>query len=169
MKVSRVPLKVWTQVVVRCSVIALVLLGFSSRFGIGVNGEKVACLPYSAYLFDHALSAREPVRGALYLFDANGLMPFFKDGAHFLKMMAGLPGDHFEVDEQGIHINDQFFGAINEDILRIAHLTVGGIKRSGTIPPGHYLMLGTTPESYDGRYWGLITATQLTGRAYPLW
>ena len=31
-----------------------------------------------------------------------------------------------------------------------------------------YFMLGQSPRSFDSRYWGTISETQILGRAYPL-
>ena len=169
MKHQRVPAKVWKQVVAICFVVTLCVVGFSSRYRIGLNAQSVTCLPFKAYLVDLSRAAIVPERGGIFTFDTHGLMPFFKDGSHFVKLMSGLPGDRLDVDADGFRINGQKLGDINASILAISHRSLKDITRSVIIPADSFLMVGSTPESYDGRYWGFITSTQLTGKAYPLW
>jgi len=166
---ARVPGRVWLQVAVRCALIAGCVVLFASRFSFGMSAQKQTCLPYSIYLIDKATSARTPTRGAIFAFRSRGLLPYFPDGSAFLKQMAGLPGDHVKVDGEGLRINDIPMGALNPKILAATHRTAEQLARDETVPPNEYLMIGTTPESYDGRYWGYVDASQITARAYPLW
>jgi type IV secretory pathway protease TraF len=39
---------------------------------------------------------------------------------------------------------------------------------SMVIPEGKYFVVGETERSYDSRYWGLVDASWVVGRAYPV-
>jgi type IV secretory pathway protease TraF len=39
---------------------------------------------------------------------------------------------------------------------------------SMVIPEGKYFVIGETERSYDSRYWGLVDASWVVGRAYPV-
>lgn len=39
----------------------------------------------------------------------------------------------------------------------------------GPIPEGSYYMMGTNPQSFDSRYFGLIDADEFISKALPLW
>ncbi|RMD69023.1 MAG: pilus assembly protein, partial [Gammaproteobacteria bacterium] len=44
----------------------------------------------------------------------------------------------------------------------------GSFDRSFTVPEGHVLLMGVAPNAYDGRYWGTVPISWITGRATPL-
>jgi len=65
----------------------------------------------------------------------------------------------------------------NWDGQRIQSLTVYGRDTFGrplpminsmVIPEGKYFVVGETGRSYDSRYWGLLDASWVVGRAYPI-
>jgi len=67
----------------------------------------------------------------------------------------------------------------NRDGQRIRSLTVYGRDTfgrplamiqatQGVIPEGKYFVVGDTERSYDSRYWGLVDASWVVGRAYPV-
>ena len=60
---------------------------------------------------------------------------------------------------------------------QLASLTVYGRDTSGRplpmihsmdVPEGKYFVIGETERSYDSRYWGLVDASWVVGRAYPV-
>jgi type IV secretory pathway protease TraF len=42
------------------------------------------------------------------------------------------------------------------------------MTRSMVIPEGKHFVIGGTERSYDSRYWGLVDASWVVGRAYPV-
>ncbi|HOV56370.1 MAG TPA: S26 family signal peptidase [Rhodanobacteraceae bacterium] len=141
-------------------------LALESRYGVVVDPARVRCLPYRFYVMDKTDS--HPVRNGYFAFHTRNLPPF-ADGTPFIKQMAGMPGDLVEVDGATVRIAGIPWGAINPGVLQRAHLTREQILRHSAIAPGHFLMLGRLPESFDGRYWGDIAADQLVARVYPVW
>lgn len=84
------------------------------------------------------------------------------------KHVAGLPGDHIVVNEQGVFIN----GTQRAEGLALA-ATFGrqpaAFTRRLTVPKGHYFMLGDVRASFDSRYWGVLDQSQLIGKTHVLY
>ncbi len=99
--------------------------------------------------------------------------PFYKKGTPAVKIMAGVPGDHVAVTEQGIAINGKHWGPLTHvqrgEKLREMGRRLEEFLRDEEIPIGQFAMLGTYERSYDSRYWGYIRHDQIIGRAVPLW
>lgn len=147
---------------------ALVLAPFlyaQDRFTIGINPQLRSCLNVRVLLVDRY--DRDLRRGAVFAYVAKGLEPAFADGTLMGKILDGLPGDRYDVSPAGVDVN----GVRVVDGLPLAarlKRDPNAFSRSGVIPPDRILMLGRTDESFDGRYFGLIEARQIVGRAYPL-
>lgn len=140
---------------------------FASRYRIGFDPQEVKCLPgYSVYLID--LKDRELQRDAVYAFSARGLDPLFKDGTQMVKILRGLPGDTVEVTEQHrVLVNGSLVG---EGLYLAERLKVPESRFYGraTLGEDNYWFMGTSPLSFDSRYWGTVKHEQVIGRAYPL-
>ena len=143
------------------------LAGCQDRFRIAVDPMRHRCLPYAVYLIDRGNVS--PERDALFAFASIGLEPIFRDGTPFIKIMAGLPGDRVDVDATGIRVAGRPRGTVDSLVLARTGLSINAVTRHASIQPGRFLMLGTLPLSFDGRYWGDIAQGQLIARAYPLW
>lgn len=88
-------------------------------------------------------------------------------GQPFFKIVRGMPGDAVTVDGRMVAINGEFVGqakthAHDRRPLQPIAATV--------IPPGHYYVQGTSPDSFDSRYRasGLVRAEQVLGTVVPL-
>jgi conjugal transfer pilin signal peptidase TrbI len=147
------------------AVVAMSYLGTYWRIGLDV--QTIRCLPWSVYAIHR--TDPTPERGALMAFHARGLAPKIADGTLLVKIIAAVPGDHIAVDAAGIRINGNFWGPLNDRALAYWGKAERSAYRSLTLKAGHYLMLGTEPMSYDGRYWGQVEAQQFVGHAYPIW
>lgn len=141
---------------------------FSARFVIAGDPQTIRCIPgYDVYLVDKF--DREPERGGLFVFLSKDLSPVYGEGTKMLKYMRGMPGDTVEVRS-----NDQVF--INDLaseyglVLATEKLGLPASKFYGktTLKENEYWFLGTSPRSFDSRYWGAVTRDQIVGRAYPL-
>ncbi len=160
----------------------LVLAGstFASRYKIGRTPQAMACIPgVSVFLIDTHDTA--PERGAIFAFEARGLVPLlerahadaapliprFADGQILVKYMMGLPGDHVHVDADVTAVNGE---SIGRGLILAATLNepAASFARDVTIPAGEYWFSGATLDSFDSRYWGTAKQAQLVGRAYPL-
>jgi conjugal transfer pilin signal peptidase TrbI len=150
--------------------VVLYLIGvwFSSRFLIVGDPQEVKCLPgYSVYLVDKKDQRIE--RGELYMFLSKDLSPIYSENTKMLKFMRGLPGDLIEVRS-----NSQVFinGNASEAGLSLAPTKLGrkesDFHGKTTLGEDEFWFLGTSPKSFDSRYWGSIHRDKIVGRAYAL-
>jgi conjugal transfer pilin signal peptidase TrbI len=133
-------------------------------YRLGIDGQKVRCLPWSVFLVKQQLP--ESIRaGDLIQFRAGQVGHGF-DGLVFVKMVAAVPGDQVEIRGNQLFIN----GKLREQLwlLKALQQKPGDLDITYVVPKGEYLMLGTTRESFDGRYWGTVKQEQLLGSARPL-
>lgn len=88
-------------------------------------------------------------------------------GQPFFKKVRGLPGDVISVDGRTVAINGEVVGIAKthaQDRRPLAPI-------DGTvIPPGHYYVQGTSPDSFDSRYRasGLVHVDQILATVVPL-
>ena len=155
---------------VKAAILSLVIvvlnLWFTSNFRIGIDGQEIRCLPdHKYFLVD--MRKTQPELDSIMAYSASGLEPWFIDGTMMAKIVSGMPGDRVVVNEQGVFVN----GEIKASGFLLANTLEMDIEQfftSYTIPEDHLLMLAPAPESYDGRYWGLIHKDQLVGKVRPL-
>jgi conjugal transfer pilin signal peptidase TrbI len=145
--------------------LALILAAkMGSPWRIGVDGQKLRCLPWSVFII-HRGAVESPLRGDLIQFMPDHVGHGF-DGIPFVKMVGAVPGDQIEIRDDKLYINGVYRDRLW--LIRALHKSPHDFDRRFMVAPGEILMLGTTPESFDGRYWGVITQKQVIGRAYPI-
>lgn len=137
-----------------------------ATYALGFDLQAARCLPWVAYWIKKD-SDPGIVRGQIYALK-------FPDDVQLsnrtlLKLAAGLPGDSVRFDAKGVWINGAYWGPMHP--YQVDKLVAAGKTpfTSFVIPNGKLLMLGTLPQSYDGRYVGLVDKTAIEGRASPLW
>jgi conjugal transfer pilin signal peptidase TrbI len=145
---------------------------FHTRYWIGVDGEPGEhCLRDSVFLVDS--KERRIGRGDYVAFLSRGMTPFYIDGTRVLKRVVGVAGDHILVDGQGVWVNGSFSGALLhvQPGGRLAGMgrVPGEFVRDEQVPAERWWVMGTSPRSFDSRYWGYISNDQIIGRARPLW
>lgn len=147
---------------------------FKAHYRIGIATQSSTCLPgWRVFLMD--LDDRTPRRHAIYAFRTRGIVvtlptgqTLFRDGTEIAKIVAGLPGDLVEVARDVTRVNGVVEGE-GLDLARTLRKNPEDFVRRDTVPAGHYLFMGRTRDSYDGRYWGYVRADQIVGRAYHLY
>lgn len=126
---------------------------------------------------------RRPKRGEIMVFKTDGIPmnPPLPRGTHYIKRMAGLPGERVQIDPPYLLI-DGARDLKTPGIRRIAELEPGyhGYKLARHDPSaflrtpgssvdlldGQYFALGdNTLSSKDGRYWGHVPQENLVGPA----
>lgn len=125
-------------------------------------------LPCRVALLRYGPNALERGDYVVYAFDgeAQTRYPGLR-GQPFFKIVRGLPGDRVSVEGRAVAINGSIVGqakthAYDRQPLEPIHAMV--------IPPGHYYVQGTSPDSFDSRYRssGLVRADQVLGTVIPL-
>ena len=89
------------------------------------------------------------------------------DRQPFFKIVRGLPGDIVTVVDRTVFINGAEVGTAKTHTFDRRPLEP---IAPTVIPPGHYYVQGTGPNSFDSRYRssGLIRADQVIGTALPI-
>ncbi|MDO9093604.1 MAG: conjugative transfer signal peptidase TraF [Rubrivivax sp.] len=125
-------------------------------------------LPYSVALVQYGPHTLRRGDYVVFAFagEAQAAYPGLR-GQPFFKIVRGMPGDALTVDGRIVAINGEVVGqakthAYDRRPLEPIAATV--------IPPGHYYVQGTSPDSFDSRYRasGLVRAEQVLGTVVPL-
>lgn len=138
----------------------------SGRFSIGIDPQESTCLPWRVFVIDKA--DIDPKRGAIFAFKAKDLRPYFKQGTHMIKVIDGLPGDLVKVTKEKVLVNGTEVGE-GLGLAKPLKRPPGRFVREEIVPEGKYWFMGKTLDSYDSRYWGYVSESDLIGRAYPIW
>lgn len=127
-----------------------------------------ASLPYRVALARHTPHTIE--RGDYVVFsfagEAQATYPGLR-GQPFFKQVRGLPGDVVTVVGRAVAINGEVVGFAKAHTFDRQPLEPIGAT---VIPPGHYYVQGTDPDSFDSRYRssGLVRADQVIATVVPL-
>ena len=93
---------------------------------------------------------------------------YLPTGVPLLKRIAALRGQRVCRDALSITIDDQYVGAARpRDRLGRPLPTWAGchVLRTGEL----FVMNPAAPDSFDGRYFGVLRLTHVIGRATPVW
>ncbi|MES2353141.1 MAG: S26 family signal peptidase [Pseudomonadota bacterium] len=134
---------------------------FHQHFIFGINASP--SLPYTLFLVHKGAPVE---RGQLVAFRWNGAGPY-PEGVTFVKIAAGVPGDRVVRDGRAFYVNGVFVG------IAKTHTGLGRpleVSAPGVLPPGHYYVAATHPDSLDSRYrmTGWIPQERIIGRAYAI-
>lgn len=146
------------------AVIYIVSVKLGSPYTIGLDKQKIPCLPWRVFLLD----ARPPARIAvddLVSFRA-GAIGQGLDGELLVKKVRGIPGDKIEIKDDVLYINKEPIDKMW--LMKTLGKAPGSLDKSYTVPADSYFVVGTARVAYDSRYWGVIHRKQVTGSARPL-
>ncbi len=146
---------------------------YAKHYRIVFPLQKEACLPdWNLAWVDFA--DRAPKRGDVYAFHAKGIKvrlsdggEYFADGTQMMKVVAGVPGDRIDVGADVTRVNGVVEGT-GLALLKTVNKPPEEIVRHVVVPPGHYFFMGRTYNSYDGRYWGFVSADQIIGKGHRI-
>lgn len=154
------------------SVIAGLAYAIEANVRIGWDPQGRSCLPWVFYVYGTVDDVEVPARGQLVRVrlpkTGPGTLPdgFREEFARGLpgggaKIVVGMPGDRVRIKSNMLIVNNQPWGWLW--LLPTLKLASGSLDTDYIIPDGHYLVLGTEPESYDGRYWGVLPQRDILG------
>ncbi|MEM8759037.1 MAG: signal peptidase I [Pseudomonadota bacterium] len=144
-------------------VVAGALDSVSARYRLAYDGQATRCLEGWLFLID--LREREIARGSFVAFrPPAAVAEHYGRPVAFLKRVAGLPGDRVTVGPDRIAVNGREVG---EGLALAARLEVDAqdLVRSFIVPEDTVFLMGDTADSYDGRYWGPLPASEIIGEA----
>ena len=151
--------------------ILMVILGvgqlFISRYKIGLDFQQFKCIPgYKVYLID--TMDKRLTKGKTYAFNSERLEPIIKDGTILIKYLEGMPGDKIKIDDSEkifVNQNQVGYGLAQAHLLsRKKEDFLGEL----VLKNDSYWLMGSSPLSFDSRYWGTVRNDQIIGRAYPI-
>lgn len=140
-----------------------------SRYEIMIDTQEIRCIPeYSVYLVSKKNWSLE--RGKIYAYRAEGLEPYFEDGAVMGKYATAIPGDTVEVTPAGVFVNgEKQTSVVGFELAETLNIPVEHFYRKTTNANDEIFFTGTGARSYDSRYWGPAKTEQIIGEAIPLW
>lgn len=146
------------------AVLALGVQQTAQRYRLALDVQKYySCLPFDAYLID--TETTPPLaRGTLIQFVAPPAAELFTGEFEVVKLIAAVSGDRWRIEADELFINDQLWGRL--PLLARLGLAPGALDGSGAVPEGAVFVLGTTPTSYDSRYWGPLPLDNVRGVAH---
>lgn len=152
------------------AVAVLCLIGwqFGQRYEIRYDPQVMSCIDAEILLVD--TKDRSPRVGEVFAYRSKNAMPVYADGTHMAKYIAAGPGDRVEItDDLRILVNGKQWA---QGFPHLKGMSIKEIRSkfcgARTLGEDEYWMLGTSPKSFDSRYWGSISSTQLLGRAYTI-
>lgn len=150
-------------------ILGLVMLGllsgiehFTDRYGFAINLTQ--SLPNWAFITDR--QDKDLHRGDLVEF-VPPPTPHYPVKTHFVKRVAGVAGDQVEARGRRFYVAGQFVG-LAKTRSKSGQIAIAG--PAGTIPPGHYFVVGDHVDSLDSRYAmiGWIGPERVIGKAVPV-
>jgi signal peptidase I len=124
-----------------------------------------------------------PHRGNVFVFKTNGIIGIEQgpegSGQHYIKRLAGLPGDTLRIDAPKLFINGKEAEAfvfrrvesLQSGYAGYTNDITGGMRylqtpnSTATVGENQYFALGdNSPNSSDSRYWGFVPAENVVGR-----
>ena len=135
---------------------------FQRHYQLGLN-VVTPSLPSKLVLIEKGV---QPTRGQMFSFRWHGGAPW-PDGAGFLKIAAGMPGDTVTVQGCEVYLNGKLMGVAKQSSSSGEKLSVIG---PGVIPAGRIYAYAPHPDSLDSRYekTGLIPQDEVIGVAHEL-
>ncbi|MEO6053008.1 MAG: signal peptidase I [Chthoniobacterales bacterium] len=127
-----------------------------------------------------------PQRGNVFVFKTTNIKrieeghPPEMGSQHYIKRLAGLPGDTLRIDSPSLYINEKL--AEQEVFQRVmsakngyrgysnpphSFLYLTTTKSKVTVPPKYYFALGDNSyNSSDSRYWGFVPEQNVAGKGF---
>lgn len=129
-----------------------------------------ASMPVGVY----RLCSERPARNALVMFCLEGVWASLARGRDYLtegtcpagqqpllKEVMALEGDLVTVDAMGVSVNGHLLANSRTRSSDSKGRALGSSLVEGTVPKSHALVMGRTPQSFDGRYFGLLPMAHL--------
>lgn len=162
----------WRRFTIKAILMLIIMVAVgafaSKRYQIGYDFQNISSIPgkrlYVIDKWDNELEI-----GQRYAFRSQGLEPIFEDGAIMVKILEAGPGDSVEVNNayQVIINNNPTIYQGLEQATRIGQ-DKDSFVGVGELGDDEFWFMGTHSLSFDSRYYGAVSLSQVIGRAYPI-
>lgn len=141
-------------------------LYLTNRYSIGIDPQEHTCLQWRVFVVDKHDTMIN--RGEIFAFRSESMDPYFKDGSQVIKVADGVPGDRVKVSLDKVYVNNVVVG---DGLLLSKKLKKPKSRyiRDEIVPKDKYWFMGRTADSFDSRYWGYVSKSNIIGKAYPIW
>lgn len=153
------------------AIIMLRVCGLIRVFSI-TSGSMTPAVSAGDGIFTEGLTYlfRKPYRGDIVIFRTDGIAGFLSPTIS-VKRVVGLPGDHVQISDGKLFINDQqvtLSNAVGEIVYDPPLEQVrASAKNDVTVPSGCYFVVGdNSSNSFDSRFWGSLPRTNIMGRVF---
>ncbi|HTR41172.1 MAG TPA: signal peptidase I [Pseudomonadales bacterium] len=167
----RIKLIIGVSLIPLCCFVALLVLrlfGLVRPFYIPTGAMIPAACPEDHVMMENVtFHLREPRRGDIVVFKTDGIASIPPPSTHYLKRVAGEPGDHLVILDGNLFINDKQV-LLSNVAGKISYDNPPGIWAMQTnviVPRGCYYVLGdNSTNSADSRFFGSIPRGNIIGR-----
>ncbi|QCF28142.1 S26 family signal peptidase (plasmid) [Hydrocarboniclastica marina] len=140
---------------------------FEANYVLGKDSQYVKCIPgVDWFLGDRG--DREIERDGIYMVASKGLDPIYPDGTVLVKYLRGLPGDTVKIDETGVYVNGRNLGTGQLPLAHKFEIEPESLHGERVLGDDEYWLMGTAALSFDSRYWGPVSESQVIRRAYAI-
>lgn len=165
-------LRSWRKLLVISALMVAGSAYVQSYVRIGWDPQVKGCLPWHFFSFSPTDDVEVPYRGQLVRVNLPKQAPawFPRELKKRLetglpgggaKIVVGMPGDLVRIRNNWLVVNEEPWGFLW--LMNTLRMEDKQLDTEYRIPAGHYLVLGTQPESYDGRYWGVLPQHDILG------
>jgi conjugal transfer pilin signal peptidase TrbI len=153
-----------------------------ARWGVRYDPQVSGCLPWGLYAVRMGAITTPKVGELVVLRQADlekaATLEFsqIKQGPlqeipPAVKYVAAVAGDRVAVRGDAIWVNGRYAGKLWLKAWAMRNYPeLSTVWKTGetVVPNGKILVLGSQPLAFDGRYFGLVPVTDITGRAWPI-
>ena len=150
------------------TLIVLRLCGLLRPFAVPTGGMTPAVSAGDHVVMeDITFLSREPRRGDIVLFKTDGI-PTLPPAQFYVKRVAGQPGDHLQISDGNLFINEkQVWLSNNEGRITydLPPYFGASVQTNVTVPNDCYFVIGdNSTNSLDSRFWGSLPRANIIGR-----
>lgn len=142
---------------------------FYGNVSFGFSNQDSSCLYAEFFIIDKQVDDIQ--RGELAMFNFTKQTVVLTPGDKVIKIVAGVPGDTISFNEYEFFVNGKRFHkakSMQMNLKTLGH-SIEDYQTEYTLKDNEYFMVGETPDSFDSRYWGPITQSQIEGEAYAIY
>lgn len=142
---------------------------FYGKVFFGFANQASSCLYAEFFIIDKQVD--EVKRGELAMFNFVKEAVVLAPGDRLIKIVAGIPGDTISFNESELFVNGKRFPkakSMQTNLKMLGH-SITDYQTKYILKNNEYFMVGETKDSFDSRYWGPITKSQIEGEAYAIY